>query len=469
MVYGFDDNLNKIEVKDKASQETVDAGQDQRLSALESGKADKSQIPDVSGFATKTELAGKSDVGHGHDNYALKTEISETPIITVGSIAKQYAKSSSDSVSDVTEWVQKNVSGWNQRQRGCAYGNGWYVIAGAGGSVAVSRDGINWTAVTPFLSGTITSVVYGGGRFVLVDSGSIWTATDPSGTWTKELDLPALASGFYYEGLVYSGGMFILVGGGGLIMTSPDAKKWKTAETGTANDFYAITYGNGLFCAVGKNGQVSISVTGEVWEDVSDPSFTTQLRAITCGNGVLVAGGQGGVMRYSHDGRTWHSGSFDSTSSVNYIRGIAYRNGRFYAVMYISTGKGEIWTSKDGVTWTVDIQTPARLWCIAVGDDVFFASGDSGNIHILDMGIEWSNVPLEVASSETLWSREVYNLTDGTTAVGEVEQVLDVSGKADVGHTHSEYALKSDVPTITISTADPSGGKDGDIWFKYKE
>lgn len=349
-------------------------------------------------------------------------------MITLGGIVTEYAISESASdVSAVTSWTQSNISGWTQRQRGCAYGNGWYVIAGMAGNLAVSRDAVNWTAVTPFLSGTITSVVYGAGRFVLVDSGSIWSAFDPSGTWTKELDLPVLASGLYYEGLAYTGGLFILVGGGGLIMISPDAKEWEAVETNTTNDFYAITYGNGLFCAVGKNGQVSVSVTGEVWEDVSDPLFTTQLRAVACGNGIFVAGGQNGAMRYSYDGRTWYSGSDDSSSSVNYIRGIAYRNGRFYAVMYISTGKGEIWSSRDGATWKLDTQTPGRLWCITVGNDIFVASGDSGNIHTLDMDVSWTRFPPSVADSPCIWTRTSYYLTDGSVQVGEAEP-FDIVG-----------------------------------------
>lgn len=41
MVYGFDENLNRIDVKDKATQEGVDSGQDDRLTALETGKQDK--------------------------------------------------------------------------------------------------------------------------------------------------------------------------------------------------------------------------------------------------------------------------------------------------------------------------------------------------------------------------------------------------------------------------------------------
>lgn len=40
MVYGFDENLNKIDVKDKATQEGVDSGQDERLTALETDKQD---------------------------------------------------------------------------------------------------------------------------------------------------------------------------------------------------------------------------------------------------------------------------------------------------------------------------------------------------------------------------------------------------------------------------------------------
>ena len=74
MVYGFDDNLNKIEVKDKATQEAKDSAQDSKISALESGKADTGHTH--SEYATKTELAGKSDSDHTHSEYATKDDLS---------------------------------------------------------------------------------------------------------------------------------------------------------------------------------------------------------------------------------------------------------------------------------------------------------------------------------------------------------------------------------------------------------
>lgn len=56
--YGFDENLNKIPVKDKTSQETVDSGQNDRLTALESGKADTGHTHDDR-YYTESEVNSK--------------------------------------------------------------------------------------------------------------------------------------------------------------------------------------------------------------------------------------------------------------------------------------------------------------------------------------------------------------------------------------------------------------------------
>lgn len=56
--YGFDENLNKIPVKDKTSQESVDSGQNDRLTALESGKADTGHTHDDR-YYTESEVNSK--------------------------------------------------------------------------------------------------------------------------------------------------------------------------------------------------------------------------------------------------------------------------------------------------------------------------------------------------------------------------------------------------------------------------
>ena len=59
--------------------------------------------------------------------------------------------------------------------------------------------------------------------------------------------------------------------------------------------------------------------------------------------------------------------------------------------------------------------------------------------------------------------------TINATIAGKADQTaLDatntaVAGKADAGHTHAFSALTG----VTVSTGDPSGGADGDIWIKY--
>ena len=55
------------------------------------------------------------------------------------------------------------------------------------------------------------------------------------------------------------------------------------------------------------------------------------------------------------------------------------------------------------------------------------------------------------------------------TALGSVALTAGTIGAATSGHNHdgTYYKFESGTPRITISTASPSGGSNGDIWFKY--
>ena len=382
--------------------------------------------------------------------------------IALSSVLRQYAVSDSDEmISSASEWVQHNIAGWTQRQRGCAYGNGFFVIVGTAGNNAYSLDGVTWTAGTPLSSSVVTAVTYGKGKFWATDGANIYSTADPRSTWdiVGTIEIP---SGQYLESLNYVAGKLTITGSAGRIMTSEDGESWTQVETGTTQDLYAITYGKGKYIATGLNGTILISVNGTDWEDVSDPAVTTQFRAVSYGKGLFVAGGQGGVIRYSSDGRTWTTATHDSTSSVNYIRGFAYKNGVFYAVMYISTGAGEIWRSTDGASWTLVKTTPSRLWAIAEGEDIFFTSGDSGNIHTLDMDITWMDEAPDTAEGEYLWSREAFYNSDG---------IINYMDPSTGTMSKSDKVKLDSMPTIYISNREPtdSEGNDGDLWFIYEE
>lgn len=409
------------------------------LDSLKGGKGDPFTYEDF----TEEQLAALK--GEKGDSYALtdtdKIEIAEQaaqmippgvtdyndlinkPVIpsSVSAVEHQYAISNSKEViSDVSTWetIQSQLT---QRQRACIYGNGYYVVCGTSGEMVWSVDGRTWTFITKFTADVITGLAYGKGLFVAIDSnGVIWIAKEIPFEWERvNITWHQLSSGVsqILEGICYANNRFVLVGDYGLVAFSDDGRTW--TETRTDYDFKAVAFGNGRYVGAGNSGAVAISYDGVEWTDYSDPNITGSYRAAAFGNGRYVVGCQGGIIRYSDDGRTWITATTDSTSSVNYIRGIVYAEGKFYAVMYVSTGKGEIWVSDNAETWTVQYVSGGRLWCCAYGDGIIFTSGDNGAIYTLDLGIEWLKKQTDLADGQYLWERIVFTQSDGGKIVSD--------------------------------------------------
>ena len=367
------------------------------------------------------------------------------PVIpsSVSEVAHQYAISNSkENISDVTTW--NNVTNpLTQRQRAIVYGNGYYVVCGTGGEIAYSLDGTTWTSITRFTSDVITGIAFGKGIFVAIDSvGLIWIAKETPFAWESlSVDWKLVGDGttVILEGVCYANNRFVLVGEPNLVAFSDDGRTW--TEKSVAYNFKAVTFGNGKYVGAGNSGAVAVSYDGENWTDYSDPNITGSYRAAAFGAGRYVVGCQAGIIRYSDDGRTWTTATTNSTSSVNYIRGIVYAEGKFYAVMYVSTGKGEIWVSEDGSTWTVQQVTSGRLWCCAYGDGIILTSGDNGDVYALDFGIVWLTKQPELASGQYLWERIVFTLSDGGKVIGdsvfikELPTTASIVGVADTNYS----------------------------------
>ncbi|MBR5835595.1 MAG: hypothetical protein IKY66_05460 [Bacteroidales bacterium] len=77
--YAFDDNLNKIEVKDKATQEAKDSTQDSRISALESGKAGTSlATTSANGLMSSTDKSKLDGVESGANKTVVDSALSSS-------------------------------------------------------------------------------------------------------------------------------------------------------------------------------------------------------------------------------------------------------------------------------------------------------------------------------------------------------------------------------------------------------
>lgn len=391
-----------------------------------------------------------------------KSQITDLPVIpaSVSEVAHQYAVSNSkESISDVTTW--NNVTNpLTQRQRACVYGNGYYIVCGTSGEMAYSLDGVTWTSIPKFTQDVITGIAYGKGIFVAIDSGGlIWIAKETPFKWESlavTWKLVGIGVTVILEGICYANNRFVLVGEPNLVAFSDDGRTW--TETSVPYNFKAVTFGNGKYVGAGNGGAVAVSYDGENWTDYSDPSITGSYRAAAFGAGRYVIGCQAGIIRYSDDGRTWTTATTNSTSTVNYIRGIVYAEGKFYAVMYVSTGKGEIWVSEDGSTWTVQQVTSGRLWCCAYGDGIILTSGDNGDVYALDFGIAWLTKQPELASGQYLWERVVITLSDGGKIIGDSVFVKELPTTASiVGVADTNYsALKARAESLNSIETTPA-------------
>lgn len=411
---------NKVittELNKKASQTDLDV-----LEGIVDLKANTSYVDEQ-----VSNVAGKNDIAIASSNtkYAVST--------------------SSDEISSVNQFESK-TSNSTVRMRGCAYGNGIYVITGTSGALQYSTDkGQTWQIISAFTANVIVSVTYGGGYFICVDSaGGIFKSADCI-NWTQ-LDSP---TSDIINSIVYINGKFALVGSNGLIAFSNDGEKFTLMNSGVTNELTSITRGLDKYVAVSTAGDILVSINGTDWTNNSVDS--THYRTATFGKNIFVIGGQSGKIKYSSDAIHWTDAVHDSTSSVNYIRDIKYANGKFYAVMYISTGEGEIWTSLDGATWSKTQTTSARLWCLGYGNDVLFASGDNGAIWVLNLNITWLDTQPTITSGQYIWSKEIYYLTDGSVVEGEVEVYPEFTNlkNSQFSGDYNDLTNKPTIPSIS--------------------
>lgn len=327
----------------------------------------------------------------------------------VTSVEHQYAVSGSKTeISNITTWT-KITSGLTQRQRACIFANGYYVVCGTGGELAYSKDGAVWTKVPTFVSGTLTSISYGEGKYVVLDEFSnLWMAEETPINWIK------IRSGEDWLGagvasVIYANNQFVAVGEW-VAAFSDNGIDWTQFEI--VGDYNQIAFGNGRYVAVGGNGAVGVSFDGKTWTMKNNPNVTGDLRAVVYAKGRFFVGGVDGLIMSTEDFETWEIATSNS-AGVRYVRQIVYAENKFYAACYTSSGAGEIWVSTDGKVWTVQQQMPVRLWCLNYNEGRLVCAGDSGSVYILDLGIEWLYKQPEVGEGQYLWERVVVTLSDG--------------------------------------------------------
>lgn len=253
-----------------------------------------------------------------------------------------------DIATDGSLWVAVGANGklatasqatgpWTQRSPGItstfsaiAYGNGTWVATSAVGASL-------WTATDPtgaftlrFTSGVINDVHYNNGLWVgcgrYTAAGAIFTAVDPTTTWT--LNETSLATDSSFNSVYYGNGLWVAVGSVGEIWTATDpAGTWTSRTSPTSNDFYAVAYGNGRWIITSLAGLAywSTNPVAGPWTTITLPSSGIQYDVVYVpgyGSGVWLLS-SGIDLLYSITGTSFSLVTTPSKTNLWNILGIA--------------------------------------------------------------------------------------------------------------------------------------------------
>ncbi|MES2438053.1 MAG: PKD domain-containing protein [Verrucomicrobiota bacterium] len=229
--------------------------------------------------------------------------------------------------ADAGTWTRRVYTG--STLRGVAYGNGIHVAVGDNGTIRRSTDGISWTPVTSGTTYGLTSISYGGGKFVIIGSANpyqsgnamVLTSSDGS-SWTNTTTGAGIQS---WEGLRYvkwTGDRFLASGWFGKIRHSTDLGTTFTTTRSTIEETPGLAYGNGVWFAAGIDRDNSgadidlISPDGANWTTLTTPSLDDRAAAIFFNNTFITAGAnhsirQSGTISANAAGYyTWRESNF---------------------------------------------------------------------------------------------------------------------------------------------------------------
>ena len=290
---------------------------------------------------------------------------------------------------DVTSAWTVETSGTTSYIRSMTYGNGHYVLAGAGGMIRSSTDGSTWTARTSSTTTALFTSLYDNGIYVVAGTNETIRSSTNVINWVTQSsglaatdDITCGASG---------GGIFMIGTSQGNIVTSVDGVTWTNTSPLLIGTLAAMGYGDGLYLYGGNNGILGYTRNSPANVNTGlSSTFTavtsgtaSDINALTYGNGLYVYGGAGGVLATSTNAINWTARTSGTTSS---IAALTYVNGVF--LYGIGSGIGLYGYSYDGITWTA-----ASTVATAAGAVSAFAYGKGKLVVGSDVGRISTKIP----------------------------------------------------------------------------
>jgi hypothetical protein len=243
------------------------------------------------------------------------------------------AQYSSTSTGGITAWSQ--VIALTKTMTSVVFDGARFVALGIDGSIITSGDSVTWKAATAVNAGqALNGIAYGNGTYVVVGAGG-YIATNTTSTSTDIITgawVPQVSGTTQdLNGVAYVNGDFIAVGQQGRMLTSHNGITWTARNAGTSNDLWQVAYGAGTYVAVGNSGTIVSSLDSATWAKQANSPTTQHLYTIYFGgNNLFVAAGEAGTIAYSTSGT---DGSWTlTTAGASALYGITEGNGTVVAV-----------------------------------------------------------------------------------------------------------------------------------------
>lgn len=302
-----------------------------------------------------------------------------------------------------------------------AFGNGRFVRFSAEPGIRHSTNGADWELVES--APALSALAGGNGVWIGVsaDQASVYVSTDLS-SWFSVQGL----SGPFSKRIVFGGGQFVIGTSAGLATTA-DGQHWNQPTLAGAGSTIPIGYLNGRFAAMSADRRPITSDDGVTWT-IHDGKTVFGGPNFAAGNDRFVStygAGMGyGNCSWSLDGINWNVQHIDS-GSTHSNDSLAFGNGVFLDTDYY----GNIYESRDGLTWQGGRQAPQNFSSTAFGNGTWVVVGGDSVLRSETHRAQSNAVTGRVAVRLETTGQVVLALTGPANTLIQLRQATAIDGE----------------------------------------
>jgi hypothetical protein len=230
--------------------------------------------------------------GQLYASRAETVEVTVTNTVEVG--GRSYEVVTTEAVSLLgVQWEVRAEGLTTNTLQGIAWQPGRYVVVGAGGTVLLSTNGMDWEKVTVTGGAFLTSVTPWRGGWVATGSEGTVVTSEDGRSWKKR---NTGTEEWVYRVRAVSDGL-LAVGRNGLVLSSTNGTTWETLASGTTAWLTDVREMGGVTTLVGTQGTLLQSSNRVDWQSVVLPTRKSFSAVAAHGGQWIVVGAEGIILR----------------------------------------------------------------------------------------------------------------------------------------------------------------------------